>query len=112
MSRKVSGFRAWVVQRLSAIYLGIYVIYLLGYFIVSPPASHGDMVQWLSLPSVNITMALFFLSLLLHAWIGLRDVVIDYVHPLGMRMTVLTLIAALLIICGLSVLRSLILVIM
>ena len=35
-------------------------------------------------------MALFFLALLLHAWIGVRDVVIDYVHNFSARLTVLT----------------------
>lgn len=101
-----------MVQRLSAIYLGVYFIYLLGYFIWAAPGSHTDWVQWLSMPLVNLSLALFFLSVLIHAWIGVRDVVIDYVHPLGLRLTVLTLIAMVLLASGFILLRSLILVVM
>ena len=112
MSRKVSGFKAWIVQRVSATYLGIYFIYILQHFIFTPPATHQDLAMWLASPVVIITMLLFFLALLLHAWIGLRDVVIDYVHSLGIRLTVLVLIAILLVGCGFSVFRTLILVAM
>lgn len=112
MSRKASGFKAWVLQRVSAMYLGIYFVYLLVYFSMSAPQSHAELTAWLSAPVVGISMALFFLSLLLHAWIGIRDVVIDYVHPLAIRLTVLTLIALLLLACAFSVLSSLIVVAM
>ncbi len=110
MSRKLSGFKAWVVQRVSAIYMGIYLVYVLQHFILVPPVTYQDLTMWLASPVVIISMALFFLLLLLHAWIGVRDVVIDYVHHLGLRLAVLALIAVLLVGCGFSVLRSLILV--
>ena len=102
MSRKVSGFRAWVVQRVSALYLALGFIYLAGVFLA--------WTQWLSSPLVSVGLALFFLALLLHAWIGVRDVVIDYVHPLGIRLAVLTLVALLLLGCGFWLFRSLIVV--
>ena len=110
MSRKASGFRAWVVQRVSAIYLALGFIYLAGYFLLSPPADYAAWQQWLASPLVSVGLALFFIALLLHAWIGVRDVVIDYVHPLGIRLTVLTLVALLLMGCGFWLLRSLIVV--
>lgn len=110
MSRKVSGFRAWVLQRLSAIYLAAYFSYLLLHFSLSPPADHMQWRAWLADPLISVGMALFFLALLMHAWIGLRDVVIDYVHPLAARLTVLSGIALLLTGCGFWVLRTLVLV--
>jgi succinate dehydrogenase / fumarate reductase membrane anchor subunit len=33
----------------------------------------------------------FFAALLLHAWVGLRDVVLDYIKPLALRVGVLAL---------------------
>ena len=110
MSRKAAGFRAWLVQRVSAIYLAIYFIYLLYHFSFQAPSDYQQWHAWLDNPVVGISLALFFLSLLMHAWIGIRDVVIDYVHPLMIRLTVLTLVAALLIGCGFWVLRTLIVV--
>lgn len=110
MSRKASGFKAWVVQRASAVYLAGYILYLLIYFSVAPPLNFQTWHIWLSGPVNGIFMALFFLSLLLHAWIGVRDVVMDYIHPLEVRLTVLTGIALLLAGCGFWVLRTLIMV--
>jgi len=110
MSRKVSGFRAWLIQRISAIYLAVYFIYLLVHFFISPPVEYVQWRSWLADPFIGISMALFFLALFMHAWIGVRDVVIDYVHPLILRLTVLTVIAILLVGCGFLVLRTLVLV--
>ena len=106
MSRKASGFRAWVIQRMSAMYLALGFIYLLVHFVVAPPADYAAWKAWLSGPLVNIG-----LSLLIHAWIGVRDVVIDYVHPFAIRLSVLTLVAVLLLGCGFWLLRSLVVVV-
>ena len=110
MTRKVSGFQAWVVQRLSAIYLAVYLIYLFGYFSLSPPVSYIAWKAWLTNPAVSVSLALFFLSLLMHAWIGIRDVVIDYIHPLPSRLIVLSVVAMTLMASGFWILRSLIVV--
>jgi len=34
-------------------------------------------------------LALFFAALLLHAWVGVRDVIIDYVRPFYLRFSLL-----------------------
>ena len=102
MSRKASGFKAWVLQRVSAVYLAAYFLYLLAYFALCPPASHGEFTAWLAAPLVGVATALFLASLLLHAWIGLRDVVIDYIHPLEARLAALAVVALLLLACAVS----------
>lgn len=110
MSRKVSGFQAWVVQRLSAIYLALGFIFLAYHFAFCGPADYMEWKAWLSHPAVYTGLSLFFLSLLMHAWIGVRDVVIDYVHPLGIRLIVLSGIALVLIASGFWLIRALIMV--
>ena len=110
MSRKASGFRAWLIQRVSAIYLAVYFIYLVIHFSISPPSEYTQWRLWLADPMVSISMAIFFVALLMHAWIGVRDVVIDYLHSLLLRLTVLTGIAILLVGCGFLVLRTWVLV--
>ena len=107
MSRKLSGFRAWLIQRVSAVYLAAYTVYLLGFFTASPPQNYAAFVSWLAQPLVSVSMALCFLALLVHAWIGIRDVVIDYIHPLAARLLVLILVALLLISCGFWFLQTL-----
>ena len=100
MSRQASGLRAWAYQRISALYLGLYVFYsliALGFF---PPESHVEWKAWVSGNWASIGLLLFFLSLLIHAWVGVRDVLIDYVHPTIVRLLLLIFLGLGLISCG------------
>lgn len=105
MSRRASGFRAWMLQRISAAYLGLYFIYMIGYLSIAPPATAADWKLWISHPVNSVGLMLFFATLLIHAWVGFRDVVIDYVHPLMLRVVILSLTALGLIGSGLWVAR-------
>jgi succinate dehydrogenase / fumarate reductase membrane anchor subunit len=64
---------------------------------------------WLSQPLVAIVSAGSILAILMHGWVGMRDVVLDYVHSVSLRLVVLTLIGLLLAGSGFWALRVLIL---
>ena len=106
MSRQASGLKAWIVQRVSALYLAVFLSYLLVHFTLSPPGDHGALSAWVSSPPVTIALLLFIPVLLAHAWVGIRDVLIDYVHPLGARLLLLSLFALLLLASGLWALTA------
>lgn len=91
MSRQASGLWAWVFQRLTAILLLLYFTYLLLSLGFAPPENYLQWVDWVRQPSTSIGLALFAGALLLHAWVGVRDAIIDYVHPIGARVAALTL---------------------
>lgn len=101
MSRQASGLRAWALQRISAAYLGLYLLYLLGLFLFAPPADVVAWRGWIAEPLHGIGLLLFVVALLIHAWVGIRDVLIDYVQPYLTRVSLLTLLAIGLIGCGL-----------
>jgi succinate dehydrogenase / fumarate reductase membrane anchor subunit len=105
MSRRATGLRAWTLQRISAIYLLLFSSYLIGLFAVSPPASFEQWRDWVSAPVVSLAILVFFLALLVHSWVGIRDVLIDYVHPLALRVTLLSLFGFGLTACGLWAMR-------
>ena len=107
MSRQASGLKAWVVQRASAVYLALFIVYLLLYFTLAPPTDHAALAAWASRPWVSATFLLFIPLLLAHAWIGIRDVLIDYVHP-GARVGLLTLFVLVLLGSGLWAMKALI----
>jgi succinate dehydrogenase / fumarate reductase membrane anchor subunit len=109
MSRQASGLRAWVLQRVTAVFLLLFLPYLLLTFASDPPADHAAWAGWVGRPSVSIALMLFVASLLLHAWVGVRDAVIDYVHPIAARVTVLALFAFGLVACGLWALKAVVL---
>ncbi len=109
MSGYAEGLRAWLLQRITAIYLGVYLVYLLVYFWLHPRPDYAQWRDWFAQPLVAIGSAGFFLALLLHGWVGVRDVILDYVHHLGLRLVILVMIAVLLIACGLWTVRILML---
>ena len=91
-----SGLGEWVVQRLTAVYILIYIVFTLISLSLSPISSHAD---WLSLSSsmvFQISTLMFIFSLLAHSWLGLKSVFLDYVHPWRLRFVLLMLLATLL----------------
>lgn len=105
MSRRASGLRAWFLQRLTAVFLGFYFIYLLLLFLFAPPAHHAAWQAWVAEPLNGTGLLLFVAALLMHSWIGFRDVLIDYVPIFPLRITLLSLLGVGLIACGLWSLR-------
>lgn len=102
MSIQLSGLRAWTIQRISAIYIALFTLaVMVAVLYTGMPENHLAWRDLLSSPFINLSVMAFFLALLMHAWVGARDVIIDYVHPLGARLTVLALAAVFLIVCGL-----------
>ncbi len=101
MTMVLSGLTAWLVQRLSALYL-LFFSLLVGYWLISTPQL--DFSTWRALfaqPVVAITSAMFILALLLHLWVGVRDVILDYAgHFAGIRLILLALLGAWLIALG------------
>ncbi|MCG6895558.1 MAG: succinate dehydrogenase, hydrophobic membrane anchor protein [Thiocapsa sp.] len=108
MSRQASGLMAWVVQRATSVYLAIFLTYLLVHFVFNAPAGHAALVNWVAHPVVALSLLLFVPVLLAHAWVGIRDVLIDYVHNLGLRLGLLTLVAFTFIASGLWGIKAII----
>ncbi len=91
MRRVVTGLRAWLVQRFSAVYMLLFILFLLFNFFLDPPHSYLIWHGWMRNPGVSVATLVFFAALLLHAWVGVRDVIMDYVHPLALRVSALVL---------------------
>lgn len=108
MSRHASGLKAWVVQRATAAYLAVFCLYLLGHFTLNPPASHAELLTWVTQPLVEAGLLLFIPILLAHAWIGIRDILIDYLQILSARVVVLSLFAFMFIASGLWAMKAVI----
>lgn len=107
MMWSASGFRAWLLQRISAVYMAVYILLFTLHLVFDAPHSYQEWRAWMMLPFIAVASCIFFAALLTHAWVGLRDVIIDYVHPLGIRFALLTLVAGGLLMLGVWVLRIL-----
>jgi succinate dehydrogenase / fumarate reductase membrane anchor subunit len=101
MSRTATGLRAWVVQRATAIYLGLFFVYLLVHWLIAPPADYAAWRAWIGHPLMGTALLLFVVALLLHAWVGMRDILIDYVQPIALRVGLLAAVGLGLVACAL-----------
>lgn len=94
------GLRDWLAQRLSAVIMVGYTAFVLIFMLKHAPVS---VPEWQDFMRQNITRYLtflFFLALLIHAWVGMRDVFMDYVRGTGLRLTLEVITLLLLLIYG------------
>ena len=85
-------------------------VYIIAMVIVLTSCFPATYQQWLELvahPAVNVTTAVFFISLMFHAWVGMRDVVVDYVKPMVLRFSFLVLLGSGLLFMGVWSIRIL-----
>ncbi len=98
-----TGLPAWLVQRASAVYMLLFVLCLLVFFGLHPLHSYAEWKSWVARPAITLALGLFFAALLAHMWVGLRDVLLDYARPAGLRQALLWLVALGLCACAASV---------
>ncbi len=80
------GLRDWLMQRASAVVMAIYTVIVGAWILVEPPLNYGAWTSMFSNSCMRIATLFFFISLLLHAWVGMRDIVMDYVKPTWLRL--------------------------
>jgi succinate dehydrogenase / fumarate reductase membrane anchor subunit len=91
------GLKDWLVQRVTALIMAVYVVLFVGALLICPPSGYAQWramfePQWMRLASL-----LFFLSLFWHAWIGMRDILMDYVKPTAVRLGLQVIVILLLV---------------
>ena len=83
------GLGIWLAQRAGAVVMAIYLpLFALYAWLAGGPGYEAWRGLFAPLPAKLATL-LFFIALLSHAWIGMREIVIDYVHCprcLGLRL--------------------------
>ncbi len=97
----LSGQRAFVVQRLSALVLLAFVAAAALRLALGSPPTPAEWQAWAAQPLAAATLALLAAAVFAHAWVGIRDVLLDYVKPLALRLGLLAAAAlALLLLAG------------
>jgi succinate dehydrogenase / fumarate reductase membrane anchor subunit len=89
-----AGVAEWLLQRVTSLYMGGFVIYAIMHLSLLPVRDYTAWKAWFATGYVRIAWALFIASILIHAWVGMRSIYLDYLHPLWLRFSV-TLITAL-----------------
>jgi succinate dehydrogenase / fumarate reductase membrane anchor subunit len=82
------GLRDWLVQRVTAVVMAVYVLALAGWTLWQPAFGYDIWTELFSGNMMRSFSLLFLLSLFYHAWIGVRDIVMDYVKPASVRLLI------------------------
>ena len=93
MRARFTGLKAWWVQRVGAVYMLLFVLFLLYSFALQPLHEFSWWHAWVARPGTSVAFLVFFAALLGHMWVGLRDVLLDYAKPAGLRLGLLAAVA-------------------
>jgi succinate dehydrogenase / fumarate reductase, membrane anchor subunit len=81
-----NGVHDWIIQRVTAVILAIYAIFVLYFFVSTPDVSHAQLIQFFGQPVVKWLSISSLFAVCFHAWIGMWIISTDYIKPLAARM--------------------------
>jgi succinate dehydrogenase / fumarate reductase membrane anchor subunit len=80
------GFRDWLAQRVTAVVMAIYTLILLVVFFSTGEFTYEAWAGVFAGQFMKVATLLALLSLFYHAWVGIRDLWMDYIKPNGVRL--------------------------
>lgn len=104
-----TGVSDWLVQRVSALIMAAYLIFMICYFAQHPQITYSDWQQLFAGTAMRVFSALTLLALLSHAWVGMWTIFTDYIKCPYTRGIVQILVILALIACliwGIQILWS------
>jgi len=80
------GVKDWLAQRITAIVMAVYTVILLVAFLTAQDFSYQGWAGLFSRQWFKLFSLVTFLALYYHAWVGIRDIWMDYVKSAGLRL--------------------------
>lgn len=89
------GLKDWLAQRITGVVMAAYTLIVAVALMQGAAASFENWRAFMSSGLMRFATFIFIVSLAWHAWVGVRDVWMDYIQPTGIRLAlhVLTLLA-------------------
>jgi len=80
------GLRGWLAQRVTAVVMALATLVMICGIWSALPLTYavwkGLFAKWW----MELSLSLFSLAVMLHAWVGVRDILMDYVKPTAIRL--------------------------
>lgn len=86
MSLSGQGLRDWMIQRVTSVILGFYILFLLGFIFLHPGLQFTDWLALFENSWMRVFSILVLLSLVFHAWIGMWTIATDYLKITWIRL--------------------------
>ncbi|HEY8068749.1 MAG TPA: succinate dehydrogenase, hydrophobic membrane anchor protein [Burkholderiales bacterium] len=80
------GLRDWLAQRVTAAIMAVYSVIAVIVFITSKNITYSVWRELFAQGWMRVATLLFMTSLAWHAWVGVRDILMDYIKPAGLRL--------------------------
>lgn len=91
MSRAVTGahygMRDWLAQRITAVVMAVYSLIVAAVLLGGQPINYAVWRELFNQGWMRVATLLFAASLSWHAWVGMRDILMDYVKPTALRLS-------------------------
>jgi succinate dehydrogenase / fumarate reductase, membrane anchor subunit len=85
LTKKYPGMRLWLSQRLTALVMAIYIVALTILLLIIQPSGYTAWHAFISPVWFRVATLVFFICLFMHAWLGVADVLKDYVFNKTLR---------------------------
>ncbi len=82
------GLRDWLAQRVTAVLMALFTLLVLGQVILTKGPIGYE--QWAGIFAAQWMKTLTFaviVAMLYHVWVGVRDIFMDYIKPLAVRLS-------------------------
>ncbi len=86
------GLLDWLAQRATAVIMIVYTVIILSTLAGLPQMDYWKWKVMWQTSLVRYATVLFMASLLLHAWIGVRNIFMDYIKDPALRLTLYVLV--------------------
>ena len=80
------GLRDWLSQRVTALLMALFTLVLIVQVLLPGEMGYDKWAGIFSAQWMKVLTFVAIVSLLVHAWVGVRDVLMDYVKPVGARL--------------------------
>jgi len=82
-----SGLQDWIIQRVTAVVLAAYIIYLAGFIFSADAMTYSVWHALFGQVWFKVFSFLAVASLSFHAWVGMWIISTDYIKPVGIRIS-------------------------
>ncbi len=81
------GLRDWLAQRITAGIMAVYSVIAVVVFVSNKNITYSVWRDLFAQGWMRVATLLFMVSLAWHAWVGVRDILMDYIKPDGLRLS-------------------------
>ena len=91
------GSRDWLSQRVTAVVMILYTALILGIVLWHGGLDHATWKGLFASNAFRMATFLFMVSLFVHAWVGVRNILMDYAKPMSLRLALQVLVVCVLV---------------